>query len=608
MGDLSYGLSRFSLANAEATVCKKEPTLLHQKLFAFAGLVLLIGGIVSTGVPAVAQVNQLPPHVPGRILVRFRTMVAAASVRTMLATAGAKVVGSNPRIGVQVIQLPANANLMLAMRALASRPDVLFAELDEARPPEGPNDPYYSSEWHLAKIAAPLAWNTTSGSSSVIVAVLDTGCDPTHPDLASKYVPGWNTFDANDNWADVYGHGTAVAGTVAAATNNGVGVASVAGGCRIMPIRISSSNGTGYFSTMATGLTWAADHGARVANISYQASGSATVAAAAQYFMSKGGVVTMAAGNYSTVHITPDNPYVLTVSATSSNDTLASFSDSGSDVDVCAPGVGIYTTNRGGTYGSWSGTSFAAPVTAGVAALVLSANPGLTGEQAQDIIKQSADDLGAIGPDSLYASGRVNAGKAVSLALGTGGTPDITPPTITITNPIDGAVATGTVSVNMSATDAFGVASVSLYLDGTRIALLSEAPFTYSWNTMTIPNGFHVLRAMALDVAGNSSETQISVDVQNLADTVAPTVVITSPTEGSKVSANLTVTVNASDACGVVKVELWVDGKLQATDATTPWTFTVNTKKWLTGSHSLVAKGYDEAGNVGTSVTVGVRK
>ena len=134
---------------------------------------------------------------------------------------------------------------------------------------------------------------------------------------------------------------------------------------------------------MASGLTWAADHGARVANLSYRASTSSTVASAAQYFQNRGGVVTVAAGNEAVFEPAPDNPYMLTVSGSNPDDLLYAWSNTGNNVDLAAPGS-AYSTTRGGGYSAVSGTSIAAPIVAGVAALVLSNNPNLTGEEGQD--------------------------------------------------------------------------------------------------------------------------------------------------------------------------------------------------------------------------------
>jgi subtilisin family serine protease len=199
------------------------------------------------------------------------------------------------------------------------------------------NDPDYSSQWHLPKVSCGSAWNTTSGN--VIIAILDTGVDANHPDLASRITAGWNFYDDDSNTTDVTGHGTSVAGTAAAAGNNGVGVASVAWGCQIMPVRISDPAGNASISTIASALIWAADNGARVANISYACTNFSTVVSAAQYFQSKGGVVTVAAGNDGVYDSTADNPYVLTASATTSTDTVASWSNTGTNIDVAAPGI-----------------------------------------------------------------------------------------------------------------------------------------------------------------------------------------------------------------------------------------------------------------------------
>jgi subtilisin family serine protease len=184
------------------------------------------------------------------------------------------------------------------MEALAKNPHVKFAELDEAMRPELiPNDPYYGNAWHLPRIDAPSAWDASTGLG-VTVAILDTGVDATHPDLIAALVPGWNTYDNNSNSSDVHGHGTAVAGTAAASGANAAGVAGVAWRARIMPVRVTDTAGYAYVSTLSSGITWAADHGARVANASFSvAAGSSTIATAAQYMRSKGGVVVVAAGN-----------------------------------------------------------------------------------------------------------------------------------------------------------------------------------------------------------------------------------------------------------------------------------------------------------------------
>ena len=382
-----------------------------------------------------------PEHkvVPDHILVKFKDNVGQEKKAEVMAKHGLKEKSEIKQIGVKILTISPNETPEAVVERLKAqeKDSIEFAEPDYIiQPAAAPvNDPYYGSEWHLPKISAPQAWTYTTGSSSVIIAFVDTGVEATHPDLESKIVPGWNIYNKNSDTSDVYGHGTNMAGYAAASSNNGVGVAAPARDCRIMPVRVSDASGGSTTSLIAAGLTWAADHGARVANTGFAVDSSSTVTSAAQYFMSKGGVVTMPAGNDGAYYAAPDNPYVLTVSATDSADNLASWTTTGNNVDLAAPGVSIYTTVRGAAYGAAtdSGTCASAAITAGVAALVISANPSLTGEQVQDIIKKETDDLGPSGWDSSFGWGRVNAYKSVLLALGTPPPPppptDTTPPT-----------------------------------------------------------------------------------------------------------------------------------------------------------------------------------
>jgi len=446
-------------------------------------------------------------HVPGRLLVRFRPGVASEHADAALRGVNGRAVRELPGIDVGVVELPAEADEATVARALSLLPEVEFAELDRILPAEQliPNDPWYGdpNSWSLVKINGPDAWAISTGSSSVIIAILDTGVYGMHEDLAAKMVPGWNVYDNNADTNDVYGHGTAVAGTAAASSNNGVGVASVAWGCSIMPVRISAADGTATISAVADGLSWAANHGARVANVSYKATGSSTITRAAKYFQSKGGVVTVAAGNDGGFTSLQDDPYILTVGATDSWDNMYSWSCYGNNQDLVAPG-NVETTTVWGGYGIKGGTSFAAPIVAGAAALVLSVNPNLTPGQVQDTLKQSADDLGAPGWDPSYGAGRVNLARALNMTpVGDGGA-DFVPPSVTITSPSDGASASGAVSVLVNATDNVGVVKVELYVDGVLYNTSTSAPFTIRWNSRKTTGGAHTLESRAYDPAGNT--------------------------------------------------------------------------------------------------------
>ncbi len=514
-----------------------------KNLLVAIAIVTLCALIFSSGVSTKARSgksngNSAEPaeqFVPGRVLVKFHENIGRDHARQIIAALGARDADEIPNIGVHILDLPYQANEHAFVNAFRGRAEVDFAELDRIVEPAGmvPNDPAYANwQWHLQKISGPDAWSISTGNSGVVIAILDTGVEGSHPDLMNNLVSGWNIYDNNSNTADVNGHGTNVAGVTAAETNNGIGVAAVCWHCKIMPIRISDTAGNATYSAMASGLNWAANHGARVANLSFIASNSSTVKSAAQYFQSKGGVVTSAAGNYSTFDSSSDNAFVLTISATDVNDAPSSFSNYGNNVDLSAP-EGGYTTAKGGGYAYAGGTSFASPVVAGLAALVMSANPGLSGSQVQDILKQSADDFGPAGWDIHYGWGRVNASRALALAGGSPQppptptpsptptptptpsptptptpAPDLTKPIVTITSPSDGSKAAANESISVSASDNIGVVKNDLYVDGVLVSSSTSAPFTNKWNSRKASTGAHTLFCKAYDAAGNVGSSQ----------------------------------------------------------------------------------------------------
>ncbi len=554
----------------------------------------------------VAPVSLAQPSgvVKGRVLVKFKAGTTKAKSDHAVLALGAREVGELSRIGVKVLQLPESANEVASASILRDRPEVEFAEPDCIVEPSTV-DPMIGSQWHINKISAPAAWLSTHGNPSVVIAVIDTGCDPTHPDLVAKYVPGWNFYDNNSNSSDVHGHGTLVAGTAAATTDNGIGVAGVSYDCKIMPLRVSSATGSGLTSLMANALTWAADRGARVANISYAVSTSSVIQSAAQYFMDRGGVVTVAAGNSGTFVATPDSPSVLAISASTANDTVATWSTTGNNIDLACPGENIFTTTRGGGYGATSGTSLSSPIAAGVAALVISANPSLSGAQARDVMKASADDIGAPGWDSGSGSGRVNASRAVALALA-GPAADTQAPTVSFSTPGQNATLSGMCSVLVGAGDNVGVSSVELSFNGTSLGTKSSGPYSWTWDTCSAQNGSYTLKATARDAAGNTSSSTVTVSILNVPDSTPPTVAVMSPGAGAHVSKPTSITASAADNVGVVRVEFYVDGKLIGSSAGPSFSIGWNPKKVPKGSHTIQAKAFDAAGNYAWSTVVAV--
>lgn len=569
--------------------------------FLWTGGVLLL----AIGLPTLATAE--PASVPGQLLVKPKPGVSETSFRSTLRNQGAVQVSAIAAIDVRVIKVSPQAYDRVRA-ALANNRNIEFAEPDYLfEPTLVPNDTYFSRQWHLPKVQAPAAWDLTTGAPGVTIAILDSGIDATHPELAASLVPGWNFVDKNDKLTDVTGHGTSVAGVAAGAGNNGAGVAPLAWGCRIMPLRIADTNGYATLSTVASALTWAADRGARVANVSYGLSGASTLNTAAQYFQSKGGVITVSAGNTGTFDASADNPYLLTISATDQSDVIASWSTRGNLVDLSAPGASILTTTVGGGYGSGTGTSFAAPLVAGVAALMLSANPDLSGPQVLELLKQTADDLGTPGWDTTYGAGRVNALKAVQAAVNASPA-DVTPPQAQIVSPAPGNTVAGTVNVDVEATDDSQVARVDLDLNGSTVASSTASPAVFAWDTTKHVNGSYSLRARAFDAAGNmGSSASVGVTVQNVVpDTTVPTAQVTSPANGSTVAGTVSVGVSGADNVGVTKVEWYLNGALKGSSAGASASFAWNTTTAANGSYTLQAKAYDAAGNVGSSATVSV--
>ena len=316
---------------------------------------------------------------------------------------------------VAKIELPAGLDLSRLKDILRSLPFTSFLEEDvKVQAYYQPNDPRYSEQWYLPSISAPAAWDVTVGSNQVTIAIIDTGVDYTHADLASKCVAGYNFVGHNNNPMDDHGHGTHVAGIAAAIGNNGTGVAGVDWSARIMPIKVLNSQGSGYDSDVASGIRYAADHGAQVINMSLGSSEySYTLEEAVNYAFNKGVTIVAAAGNDDgAVGYPAACPHVIAVGALDSSDRLASFSNRGSDLDLTAPGVNILSTVPGG-YQKMSGTSMASPVVTGCASLVLASYPDYGPSQVESALEAGATDLGSAGFDTTFGYGKVNPSTAV---------------------------------------------------------------------------------------------------------------------------------------------------------------------------------------------------
>jgi subtilisin family serine protease len=549
----------------------------------------------------------------GELIVKLRPGVERVRGRALARGQGGDVVDEVRELRLQRIRLPERARVNAA-RVLARHPEIEWAAPNLLLPPtEVPDDPQYAVAWHLDKIGAPAAWDLSKGDG-VTIAVLDSGVDATHPDLSSKLVPGYNFYENNADTADVYGHGTRVAGAAAAATDNAAGVAAVGWNARVMPIRVAGTNGWASSWAITQGLAWAVDHGARVMNLSFANLGSSqAVADAAAYAVQQGGVVVVSAGNCGCDESTPARLDLLTVGATDETDALAAASSRGSHVDLVAPGVRIWSTDPGGLYRRVSGTSYSSPIVAGIVALMLSANPDLEAADVAALLQGTAQDLGAAGWDSAFGHGRVDAFRALQAAVAAAGPPpDTAPPTASFVSPSPGATVAGTVDVRVSADDDTAVTAVDLYVDGALLARDTSAPFRFFWDTRELPDGLHGLVAVAFDAAGNEGSTGLAVvQVQNVVpDTTPPTALITAPAAGATIGNDVQVRVSATDDVLVESVEAFVDGVSIGTQScgspSCAPVFSWNARGVIAGYHEITARAVDGSGRVGDSAPITV--
>jgi subtilisin family serine protease len=285
-----------------------------------------------------------------------------------------------------------------------------------------PNDPAYaeSQATYLRTVNVPAAWDETTGSEDVVVAVLDSGVDALHPDLAGRLVAGRNVVAGNNDTADPAGHGTRMAGILGAVTNNGLGIAGVAWAAKIMPVKVTKPSGVATDGDVAAGIVWAVDHDADVISISLSApiKNNDVMQHAVDYAIARDVLVVVAAGNRGSD--VPEYPGasrgVVAVGATDASGHRTPFSNFGGWVDVNAPGVELVTTKPGSRdFTTVSGTSAATALVAGVAVLLRAAHPQAGQADIADRLRRSAFGRGPVGAEGIDASGVVDAAAALRL-------------------------------------------------------------------------------------------------------------------------------------------------------------------------------------------------
>jgi subtilisin family serine protease len=391
-----------------------------------AALIGAAGAGTATGATDLRSRPTATEFVPGEVLVRFRPAVGRFGRAAVLEETDMTRKRWLRLPGTELLELPQATSVAAAVRELEANPAVLYAEPNFVyHASVAPDDPRYGELWGLNQasdvdIDAPEAWDVTTGSSSVTVAVVDTGVAYNHPDLEANMVPGHDFVGDDEEPLDEHGHGTHVAGTIGAAGNNSLGVTGVNWDVSLMPVRVLNAQGNGTLDQVTEGFAYAADHGAKVVNASLGCAGCSSQAMEAVINAATGTLFVVAAGNDSTNNdAQPQYPCNYTsanlvcVAATTATDALATFSNFGAvSVDLAAPGTGILSTWPGPGYASISGTSMATPHVAGVAALLLAQDASRTPAQVRDLLLAGVDVLPQLSGKTA-TSGRLNACKAL---------------------------------------------------------------------------------------------------------------------------------------------------------------------------------------------------
>ncbi|HEX5478873.1 MAG TPA: Ig-like domain-containing protein, partial [Dehalococcoidia bacterium] len=584
-----------------------------------------------------ARAQTPPPGLPaqstpasqrtGDVIVRFRPSTSLAALGDTLDGARTVARASTALSRLVLVSPQAGETVDDAIARLSADPDVEFAEpnMTVHLATTTPNDPYYTGGYQssLGQIGVPTAWDTTTGSTSVTVAVLDTGVDATHPELAGRVVAGYDFINNDTNASDDHWHGTFVAGIIAANTNNSAGIAGICWSCKIMPVKVLDASGSGSMFQLEQGIDWAVAHGAKVINMSLGGAASDPgLQTSIDNAWNSGVVLVAAAGNHDPAQANSvSNPYqvmypaaanhVLAVAALATDGTTkADFSNFGPQVAVAAPGSGIVSLgcncgtilgagSKGGYVGG-SGTSFASPEVAGVAALMIAA--GQTNNATiVNTLESTATDVDAAGFDNNTGYGRINA------ALAVGG--DTTPPAVSITSPAANATVSGTVNITATATDNAAMQKVRFWVDNSYLsfdAYDGDTSYGKTWSTTSWPNGTHTIKVEAVDDAGNSSGIVTRTVTVNNADTTAPNASISSPAANATVSGTVNLTATATDDKAMEKVRFWVDNWYLSFDpynGDNIYSKAWDTTGWSNGTHTIKVEALDAAGNSSGIIT-----
>lgn len=495
------------------------------------------------GVSAIAGASfaQQGGYVPGQVLVKFKPAYSSQA-NQLVRQMGGTILKTIHGLDIHVVKLGAGKAVPAAVSQLRSLPSVKFAEPNVYKTfHRTPNDPEYPKQYGPRIIGAEAAWDRTTGKSSVLIAIIDSGVDMDHPDLVGNLVSGYDFGEGDpDPNDDVVGHGTHVAGIAAASTNNGIGIAGVGWNSKILPLKIATASGGVSLDAAVAAMKFAADRGAKVISMSFGGYGAPeSEREAVDYAWAKGSLLFASSGNDGITEVNYPAGFdnVISVGATDDNDQAADFSNYGPTVDIGAPGVQIQSTVVGGGYEAWDGTSMACPMAAGAAALLFSyGRPGLTNAEVRRVIETTARpmpgfvedgriDVGeaikriprpvatvvTVGSVVRHSGGTVT-GNAVSARYNDGATYSVAAAQHASLGAVNGAIATFTIpaSVNL-----FSIEALELHQKASGAVRVTNIVYLYNWNR----RAYEVVRSAPM--TRNFAMTKV--DVSNPDDYVNPT-------------------------------------------------------------------------------------
>lgn len=574
-------------------------------------------GIFDYNVSAVSEVgvqngNVGAKTVPGEVVIGLETPDSDFSNKAKIK--GGQVIAQIERLNIFVVKVPENSEDKF-ITAIENNPNVEFAQKNHiVTATSVPNDPRFSELWGLKKSKFDSAWDTVTGSSTVKVAVVDTGADFGHQDLGCL-IKGYDHYYNDNNPHDGGGHGTHVTGTIAATMNNNKGVAGGAPDVCVIVEKVLSDGGSGSDSKVAAGIDSAVQNGADIINLSLGClcgvNDLPAIKSAVQAAQASGVLVIAAAGNSATssTFYPAAYPGVVGVGATRNDDTLASYSNYGTDnVDIVAPGgdlggsscsdTEILSTNTGGGYACKRGTSMAAPHVAAAAALAKSLDPNLTSNQIAQLLYDTSDDVSL--PVSKQGNGRLNAYNLVQ-QISNNGNPPTNPPLV------------ADAGADQTVTDSNGDGTENVILDG---GGSTGNIVSYVWNDGNNDIGFNsiinhdfaigttVVTLTVTDDGGASSSDSVSVTVNGPSQA---SVTITSPAPNSDVSGRMWVVASPDSFAGSTTVKFYIDGAHRDTASSEPYKWRWNANNESVDQHEIKVVASDNFGNTAEhKITVNV--